>query len=252
MALLSVGSRGPEVGTLQRELNRQLFPSPNLIVDSIFGPLTQKAVKAFQTREGLTPDGIVGPLTRAALGMPNPDKAFTHKIRLHFRSISLTDIPFNAILANTQVVYAQFGIKVEFASGQSLALDPAKAKALERIDGSCAWKVTTGEFAELLQLGGRVPATDIAVFFVDRFSESINGCGGHLKDRPACIVAKAGSKFCTAHEVCHVLLTPSFTPVHITDPNNLMHPVDVNRTKTPGLTAAQVTQVKASAQCLTI
>ena len=73
-----------------------------------------------------------------------------------------------------------------------------------------------------------------------------------MKDRPACIVAKAGSKFCTAHEVCHVLLTPSFTPVHITDPNNLMHPVDVNRTTTPGLTAAQVTQVKASAQCLTI
>ena len=252
MALLRVGSQGPEVVTLQRELNRQLFPSPNLAVDGKFGPLTQKAVKAFQAREGLTPDGIVGPLTRAALGMPNPEAAFTHKIRLHFRSIALTDIPFNTVLTNTQVVYAQFGIKVEFASGQSLALDPAKAKALERIDGSCAWKVTTGEFAELLQLGGRVPATDIAVFFVDRFSESINGCGGHLKDRPACIVAKAGSKFCTAHEVCHVLLTPSFTPVHITDPNNLMHPVDVNRTKTPGLTAAQVTQVKASSQCLTI
>ena len=68
MAVLSVGSRGPEVGTLQRELNRQLFPSPKLTVDSIFGPLTQKAVKAFQTREGLTPDGIVGPQTWVKIG----------------------------------------------------------------------------------------------------------------------------------------------------------------------------------------
>ena len=252
MALLSVGSRGPEVATLQGELNRQLFPSPNLKIDAIFGPLTQKAVKAFQAREGLTPDGVVGPLTRAALGMPNPEAAFTHKIRLHFRSISLTDIPFNTILANTQVVYAQFGIKVEFASGMSLLLDPAKAKALEQIDGQCTWKPTTGEFAELLELGGRVPATDIAVFFIDRFSASINGCGGHLQDRPACIVAKAGSKFCTAHEVCHVLLTSSFTPVHITDSTNLMHPVDLARAKTPGLTAAQVTQVKASPMCVAI
>src|SRR5215510_13990675 len=52
MALLSVGSRGPEVVTLQRELNRQLFPRPNLAEDGIFGPLTQQAVRAFQRQAG--------------------------------------------------------------------------------------------------------------------------------------------------------------------------------------------------------
>ena len=37
-----------------------------------------------------------------------------------------------------------------------------------------------------------------------------------------------------------------------TDVSNLMHPVDVNRARTPGLTNAQVTQVKASPLCTRI
>jgi hypothetical protein len=247
---LSLGSRGPEVVTLQRELNKQLFPRPNLAEDGIFGPKTQAAVKAFQKQAGLKQDGIVGPNTRAALGMPNPGSPFTHRVRLHFRSLALTDVPFETILSHTQAVYAQFGIKVEFGSGQSLALTPDQAKKLEQIDGKCTWNITGGEFAELQQLGTPVPSNEIAVFFVDRFSASINGCGGHMTNRPACIVAKAGTQFCTAHEVCHVLLTSSFAPVHITDPTNLMHPVDISRSKTPGLTPAQVTQIKASPICV--
>jgi peptidoglycan hydrolase-like protein with peptidoglycan-binding domain len=37
-------------------------------VDGVAGPLTVGAVKAFQRSRGLTPDGLVGPLTRRALG----------------------------------------------------------------------------------------------------------------------------------------------------------------------------------------
>src|SRR5262245_23204818 len=128
MALLCVGSRGPEVVRLQQELNKQLFPRPNLVEDGIFGPLTQAAVRAFQRQAGIPVDGIAGPQTKAALGMPETGTEFTHRVRLHFRSISLTDVPFNSILSHTQVVYAQFGIKVEFGSGMSLALSPAQAR----------------------------------------------------------------------------------------------------------------------------
>ena len=37
--------------------------------DGIFGPVAERAVRRFQRRHGLVPDGIVGPLTRAALGL---------------------------------------------------------------------------------------------------------------------------------------------------------------------------------------
>jgi peptidoglycan hydrolase-like protein with peptidoglycan-binding domain len=35
-----------------------------LTADGIFGPATEKTVKAFQKKQGLEPDGIAGPLTR--------------------------------------------------------------------------------------------------------------------------------------------------------------------------------------------
>ena len=249
MSYLSIGSHSQEVGVVQHELNQQLFPNPHLAEDCIFGRLTDAAVRAFQRQAGITIDGIVGPETRAALGIPNPGNQFTHRIRLHFRSISLTDVPFETILSNTQLVYAQYGIRVEFGSGMSLNLSADEAARLQQIDGQCRWQVTGGEFAELQNMGGFIPGNEIAVFFIDRFQQNLNGCGGHMPHRPACLVARAGTKFCTAHEVCHVLLTSSFSPVHINDPRNLMHPVDLARSQTPGLTAAQVIQIKNSPLC---
>ena len=67
MGVLMRGSRGDEVRSLQRTLNRRLFPSPNLQVDGIFGNNTDAAVRDFQRRNGLQVDGIVGPNTRHAL-----------------------------------------------------------------------------------------------------------------------------------------------------------------------------------------
>lgn len=54
------GNRGPVVVAVQRRLIRYGYP---LIPDGIFGPLTNTAVRRFQTRFGLSVDGIVGPLT---------------------------------------------------------------------------------------------------------------------------------------------------------------------------------------------
>ena len=39
------------------------------MADGIFGPLTEEAVKELQKAKGLTPDGVVGPRTWAALGV---------------------------------------------------------------------------------------------------------------------------------------------------------------------------------------
>lgn len=64
---LRIGSRGFEVVVLQVQLNVKNPPNLKLKVDGSFGPNTQAAVISFQRQMGLTPDGIVGSLTHAAL-----------------------------------------------------------------------------------------------------------------------------------------------------------------------------------------
>lgn len=56
--------RGDDVTALQEALKAAGI---KVTVDGIFGPGTERAVIAFQIREGLTVDGIAGPATRAAL-----------------------------------------------------------------------------------------------------------------------------------------------------------------------------------------
>ena len=248
MANLRRGSRGQEVKKLQEALNSNLSPNPNLVADGIFGRNTDAAVRAYQRQVGIKIDGIAGSQTKSALGLPVIGPKFTHRVRLHFRSLSLTDVSFNNILASTQEVYANYGIKIEYGSGESLNLSAAEAAKFEQVDGTCTWKVTSGEYSELQHMGSPAPSSDIIVYFVDRFSESINGCGGHLSNRPACIVAKAGTQWCTAHEVGHVLLTSSFAPVHMAPTINLMHSVDIQRSL-PTLTPAQVAKITSSPLC---
>ena len=65
--ILSVGARGATVQTLQSELSAHGFdPGPS---DGIFGPMTLTAVISFQKYHQLWVDGLVGPRTKAALGM---------------------------------------------------------------------------------------------------------------------------------------------------------------------------------------
>lgn len=52
---------------LQGALNTLLSPSPNLVVDGIYGPNTRAAVLRVQTQLGLTVDGFAGTITRAAI-----------------------------------------------------------------------------------------------------------------------------------------------------------------------------------------
>ncbi|MBO4879569.1 MAG: spore cortex-lytic enzyme [Clostridia bacterium] len=66
-ASLRRGSRGELVTQLQQKLKRWGYYTG--AVDGVFGAGTEKAVKAFQRKVGLTADGIVGPKTAAAMGL---------------------------------------------------------------------------------------------------------------------------------------------------------------------------------------
>jgi hypothetical protein len=63
---LSIGDEGSEVRRLQEALIARNF---DLIPDGIFGTITHGMVTEFQAKNNLTPDGIVGPKTKAALGL---------------------------------------------------------------------------------------------------------------------------------------------------------------------------------------
>ena len=67
VAVLRPGSKGTEVKEVQRRLKNWGYYQGS--VDGIFGANTKKAVIAFQKKNGLKADGVVGKATYKALGM---------------------------------------------------------------------------------------------------------------------------------------------------------------------------------------
>ena len=67
VAVLRKGSKGNEVKEVQRRLKQWGYYSGS--VDGVFGAGTRAAVIAFQKKNGLTADGVVGKATYKALGM---------------------------------------------------------------------------------------------------------------------------------------------------------------------------------------
>jgi len=176
---------------------------------------------------------------------------YTHRVQLHFRSLSLTTVPFDSLFRAVERAYALRGIRMDFASGSSLGLPEDEATRLASVTGSCEWKITSGDFAEIQRLGGPVHATDIVVYFVNKFATpGLLGCGGHLPGKPACIVASQAARYSTAHEVGHVLLGPGFSPVHDPNISNLMYAFENRTGDPPGLNNLQVIQMKSSPCCL--
>ena len=65
MEIIAPGSTGPNVKLIQSLLNRIGYNAG--AVDGSYGPATEQAVILFQKNYGLTPDGIIGPVTWAVL-----------------------------------------------------------------------------------------------------------------------------------------------------------------------------------------
>ena len=72
-AILKQGSKGGEVKEVQRRL--KLWGYYNGSVDGVFGAGTRSAVIAFQKKNGLKADGVVGKSTYRALGMESSYQA---------------------------------------------------------------------------------------------------------------------------------------------------------------------------------
>ncbi len=72
------GSRGSEVTTLQQKLKHWGYF--NGFTDGVYGSATYNAVRDFQRKNGLRADGVVGPNTRAALGMVGGQTQFKSQV----------------------------------------------------------------------------------------------------------------------------------------------------------------------------
>jgi Putative peptidoglycan binding domain len=64
-ATLKLGDHGNAVEQLQRALSSLGYTAGT--IDGVFGASTERALVAFQTAHHLSPDGVLGPATRAAL-----------------------------------------------------------------------------------------------------------------------------------------------------------------------------------------
>ena len=68
LALSKRGSVGSDVRNIQTRLKQWGYLTG--AVDGIYGAQTEAAVKKFQAKYGLVPDGIAGPATLAKIGLP--------------------------------------------------------------------------------------------------------------------------------------------------------------------------------------
>lgn len=66
--LSNYGSSGDEVAKIQTRLSAWGYYTGD--IDGLYGYLTYSAVKSFQVKNGLAADGIAGPQTLTALGLP--------------------------------------------------------------------------------------------------------------------------------------------------------------------------------------
>jgi hypothetical protein len=232
--------------------------------DGIFGPETQDRVKQFQRSQGLVDDGIVGKHTMAKLDallptagpklppLPSSKTFFKHRVRIHLRSIALTEVPMSFQEENARMVYAQYGIYLDVRSGMSLMLSPADAKTFESVDvGECVDGKLTAELGALHKLGLQgVSANEVVFYFapkvINEKGVEINGCAAINPDRPAVVVSSTSTQWTMGHELGHVLLG-NFSPAHSTDTANLMYaPTADIVANPPGLSPEQLTAIRSS------
>lgn len=142
------------------------------------------------------------------------------KVRVHLKSLGIPRVSEFRALRNAQATFGQYGICIEYRSGQSLpnAVDTKnQCLSLQNVDvGKCMMNQSmTGQQDALFDYGSRqgVGSNDIICYWVDRVEAEINGrknvglagCASHARSQPACVVAATGSPWTLGHEIGHVL-----------------------------------------------
>ena len=264
------GSSGQHVALVQQAfidlgLGMAISTKKSGKADGVFGGETESRVWQFQARTGLSRDGVIGRETLEKLDellptngpppKPLPPAKMTHKVNVHMRSIDNPTVPEFTQLKVMEDVFAQYFIRIDVLTGQSVGLTPGETLTLEIIDGACKWDQVSDEQKLLQNAGSKqgVGPNDVTVYFATvlrtntKKNTTLQGCAGHEPTRPAVMIAASAiDKTTMAHEVCHVLLGSSFAPVHVDEDANLMCSAPVCTGNPAFLSVAQLNRVFAS------
>ena len=102
VAILRQGSKGDEVKQMQRRLKQWGYYNGS--IDGVFGAGTKKAVIAFQKKNGIVADGIVGLATYKALGMNDSYNALLGQTQ---NSANNTGVSDSELYLLAKTIYAE-------------------------------------------------------------------------------------------------------------------------------------------------
>ncbi len=177
------------------------------------------------------------------------------KVRIHLRSLGAPRVPEFTALRNAHAAFGQYGIFIEYRSGQSLpdAVETGnQCLSLQNVNvGTCTMNQSmTGEQDALFNYGSRqgVGQNDIVCYWVEQVESGgsrLAGCASHPNSQPACVVSALGSRWTLAHEIGHVLGLR-----HTAGTTMLMStPTASISVNPPRLSAADVATIKTSRCC---
>jgi peptidoglycan hydrolase-like protein with peptidoglycan-binding domain len=140
------GSNGDGVRAVQRQIHSRGDGANQITIDGIFGPVTNDAVRAFQTLLGLSVDGIVGPqtwnhLVNGYLTAPDPQTAATDVFSA-WQARNRDQAAKNATPAAVTQIFAE-----TFSAGDGWSFEGSQGAAGTIF---CSWKRSNGH---LLRIG---------------------------------------------------------------------------------------------------
>lgn len=165
------GSRGTEVRQIQTKLKNWGYYKGS--VDGIFGYQTYQAVRYFQSKNGLSVDGIAGPQTLAAMGISSSSSSLTSSANLLARLISaeakgepyLGQVAVGAVIMN-RVNDSRFPNTIPGVIYQSGAFQPVQNGTINNAPVSSAIKAANEALA------GYDPSGNAIYFFNPKTSTS--------------------------------------------------------------------------------
>lgn len=134
------GSNGDAVRAVQSQIHSRGDGASQITIDGIFGPVTNDAVRAFQTILGLTVDGIVGPqtwnhLVNGYLAAPQPQTA-AQDVFSAWQAGNRDQAAKNATPAAVNQIFAQ-----TFSAGDGWSFEGCQGVADTVV---CSWRRSNG------------------------------------------------------------------------------------------------------------